>query len=121
MYVAPSGTALKEKCKKSTQAMTDEIATPPQAGSALSAFHEAAADTDQHIVDVLIEERCPKLRSSWSWPLIRPALYQVLGYGKARPTRSSSSMAANPSTCCPASWHSTSLSMPSTACRRRGA
>jgi|AntAceMinimDraft_1070359.scaffolds.fasta_scaffold16193_3 putative hemolysin len=84
MYAAPSGQVLKEKCKKSTKAMTDEIATPPQAGSAVSAFHEAAADTDQHIVDVLIEERCPKLRSSWSWPLVRPVLYQVLGYGKAR-------------------------------------
>ncbi len=84
MYVAPSGNALEEKCKKSTEAMTDEIATAPQAGSTVSAFHEAATDADQHIVDVLIEERCPKLRASWAWPLVRPVLYQMLGYGKAR-------------------------------------
>ncbi len=37
-----------------------------------------------HIVDVLIEERAPKLSSSPVWPLIRPALYALLDYGKAR-------------------------------------
>jgi putative hemolysin len=37
-----------------------------------------------HIVDVLIEERAPKLAGSRFWPLIRPALYALLGYGKAR-------------------------------------
>lgn len=38
----------------------------------------------RHIVDVLIEERAPSLSRSWMWPLLRPALYQVLNYPKAR-------------------------------------
>jgi putative hemolysin len=37
-----------------------------------------------HIVDVLIEERAPKLAASPAWPLIRPPLYALLGYGRAR-------------------------------------
>ena len=38
----------------------------------------------KHIVDVLIEERAPLLSSSWFWPLVRPPLYQILNYQKAR-------------------------------------
>jgi len=38
----------------------------------------------RHIIDVLIEERCPKLAMSPSWPLVRPALYQALNYRQAR-------------------------------------
>jgi putative hemolysin len=37
-----------------------------------------------HVVDVLIEERAPKLAGSAAWPLIRPPLYALLGYRKAR-------------------------------------
>jgi putative hemolysin len=37
-----------------------------------------------HIVDELIEERAPRLRASPVWPLVRPPLYAVLGYRKAR-------------------------------------
>jgi len=37
-----------------------------------------------HIVDVLIAERAPKLSSSPAWPLVRPALYALLDYRKAR-------------------------------------
>jgi len=37
----------------------------------------------KHIVDVLIEERAPKLSSSPTWPLLRPVLYTVLNYEKA--------------------------------------
>lgn len=36
-----------------------------------------------HIVDVLIQERCPSFVSHWTWPVVRPALYQALGYRKA--------------------------------------
>lgn len=36
-----------------------------------------------HIVDVLIAERAPRLTQSWSWPMVRPVLYGVLGYPKA--------------------------------------
>jgi putative hemolysin len=36
-----------------------------------------------HIIDVLIEERAPKLSGTPVWPLVRPPLYRVLDYGKA--------------------------------------
>jgi len=37
-----------------------------------------------HIVDVLIAERAPRLTGSPAWPLLRPPLYQLLGYKRAR-------------------------------------
>lgn len=37
-----------------------------------------------HIVDTLIAERAPRLTASPLWPLLRPPLYAVLGYDKAR-------------------------------------
>ena len=37
-----------------------------------------------HIIDVLIAERAPKLAASAAWPVLRPLLYSVLDYGKAR-------------------------------------
>lgn len=37
----------------------------------------------KHIVDVLIEERAPKLSASAAWPWVRPILYSVLNYDKA--------------------------------------
>jgi putative hemolysin len=37
-----------------------------------------------HIVDVLIAERAPKLSASPAWPLVRPLLYAMLDYGRAR-------------------------------------
>jgi putative hemolysin len=43
----------------------------------------ARAGRARHIIDVLIEERAPKLAGSAAWPLVRPPLYQVLDYGKA--------------------------------------
>jgi putative hemolysin len=39
---------------------------------------------DGHIVDILIEERCPSFVKHWTWPMLRPILYQLLGYKKAR-------------------------------------
>ena len=39
---------------------------------------------DAHIVDALIEERAPHYVASPFWPLMRPALYALLGYHKAR-------------------------------------
>ncbi|WP_140984335.1 1-acyl-sn-glycerol-3-phosphate acyltransferase [Asticcacaulis tiandongensis] len=36
-----------------------------------------------HIVDELIHERAPRLAASGFWPVIRPALYGLLGYQKA--------------------------------------
>ncbi|MET3664453.1 1-acyl-sn-glycerol-3-phosphate acyltransferase [Caulobacter sp. 1776] len=39
---------------------------------------------EPHIIDTLIAERAPRLTSSAAWPLVRPALYRLLDYGKAR-------------------------------------
>ena len=64
--------------------MTDETVTPGAKSGTLSAFLPAEERGDLHIVDVLIEERCPKLRASPLWPLARPVLYSMLGYSKAR-------------------------------------
>ena len=37
-----------------------------------------------HIIDVLIEERAPKLSGGPWWPVVRPLLYRFLDYAKAR-------------------------------------
>ena len=38
----------------------------------------------RHIADELIEERAPQLAGSALWPLVRPILYGLLGYKRAR-------------------------------------
>ena len=43
-----------------------------------------AADRHGHVVDQLIAERAPRLTGSAVWPLVRPALYGLLDYAKAR-------------------------------------
>jgi putative hemolysin len=43
-----------------------------------------AAARPAHIVDVLIAERAPKLAASPFWPIVKPLLYGLLDYGKAR-------------------------------------
>jgi putative hemolysin len=40
--------------------------------------------SESHIVDDLISERAPRLTASPVWPVVRPGLYAILGYGKAR-------------------------------------
>lgn len=37
-----------------------------------------------HIVDALIAERAPRLAGSLAWPILRPLLYALLDYGRAR-------------------------------------
>ena len=37
-----------------------------------------------HIVDILIAERAPKLAANPLWPLVRPTLYALLNYKTAR-------------------------------------
>lgn len=39
---------------------------------------------DEHIVDVLIKERAPRLSSAKAWPLLKPPLYGLLGYAQAK-------------------------------------
>lgn len=62
--------------------MTDD----PMAVSAPrpSAFLTADTATNLHIVDALIQERCPTFADHWTWPVLRPVLYNMLGYRKAR-------------------------------------
>ena len=45
---------------------------------------ETAIHHPRHIVDELIEERAPRLSGAVAWPLVRPPLYGLLGYTKAR-------------------------------------
>ncbi|RIJ17979.1 GNAT family N-acetyltransferase [Henriciella mobilis] len=61
--------------------MTEEIL---KKNSTASAFLKDLDEPDQHIVDTLIEERCPSFAGHWSWPIVRPVLYSALGYRKAR-------------------------------------
>jgi putative hemolysin len=42
------------------------------------------SDPRKHVVDVLIEERAPRLAASPAWPAARPLLHALLGYGRAR-------------------------------------
>lgn len=54
--------------------MTDAVATHPRS---------QPLTRPKHIVDVLIEERAPKLSTGAAWPALRPILYSVLNYDKA--------------------------------------
>ncbi len=49
-----------------------------------AAVSPAATDRPKHIIDILMEERAPHLSSSRFWPALRPLLYSVLNYPKAR-------------------------------------
>lgn len=51
--------------------------------SRLPATARVASAAEKHIVDVLIEERAPKLSASPIWPVLRPALYRILNYERA--------------------------------------
>ncbi len=64
--------------------MPEDIKNMKKNSEATSAFLDSVTNDAKHIVDVLIEERCPKLCQSGSWPLLRPLLYKILGYTKAR-------------------------------------
>ena len=59
---------------------------PPMAAAfdATRSATSPGAPADDHIVDVLIKERAPRLSASWAWPLARPLLYALLDYRKAR-------------------------------------
>jgi len=48
-----------------------------------SAFEVARKNADQHIIDELIEERCPSFVEHWTWPAVRPVLLSALGYKTA--------------------------------------
>ncbi len=48
----------------------------------LAAFIDAEK-REGHIVDIMIEERCPTWVGHWSWPVVKPVLFSLLGYRKA--------------------------------------
>ncbi|MFZ5668386.1 MAG: GNAT family N-acetyltransferase [Pseudomonadota bacterium] len=54
------------------------------ADAAIPATLETAPAAARHIVDILIEERAPRLSGSPAWPWVRPLLYALLDYRKAR-------------------------------------
>ncbi len=60
--------------------MTDEMIKAPAPRSAFLPDEPL----DGHIVDVLIRERCPGFAGHWTWPAVRPLLYSLLGYSRAR-------------------------------------
>ncbi|MEM1106285.1 MAG: 1-acyl-sn-glycerol-3-phosphate acyltransferase [Pseudomonadota bacterium] len=62
--------------------MTDEPISAELAANAV--FLSGTQKSDLHIVDELIQERCPSFVGHWSWPVVRPLLYALLGYGNAR-------------------------------------
>ncbi len=45
---------------------------------------DAKEAASPHIIDTLIAERAPRLTASAVWPLVRPGLYKLLDYKKAR-------------------------------------
>lgn len=56
------------------------------AASTQAAFLAELEASDDHIVDRLIKERCPSFVAHWSWPVVRPMIYTILGYDRARRT-----------------------------------
>lgn len=64
--------------------MTDDLASANQSAVRTSAFLTQEDRGGKHVVDVLIEERCPSFRCHWTWPIVRPVLYNLLGYRRAR-------------------------------------
>jgi len=61
--------------------MTETTLTPAEVKP--SAF-EVEADPNKHIIDTMIEERCPSFASHWTWPITRRTLLPFLDYKKAR-------------------------------------
>lgn len=53
-----------------------------RADRSLAAFIDPEK-SNAHIVDIMIEERCPSWVKHWTWPAVRPVLYSLLGYRKA--------------------------------------
>ncbi len=58
--------------------MTASLSALPDAST------PAPARRPDHVVDVLIAERAPRLTASPFWPVVKPGLYALLGYGRAR-------------------------------------
>lgn len=66
-----------------TMALYAHSALKDRISDATLAHSRAAVKRHDHIVDVLIAERATKFASHWSWPIVRPLLYPLLGYKRA--------------------------------------
>ena len=62
--------------------MNDKPVSAEMAANAV--FLAGTEKSDLHIVDELIQERCPSFVGHWSWPMVRRLLYTLLGYNNAR-------------------------------------
>lgn len=60
------------------------VSTAPASQDAAQDAAAPQAGVSTHIVDVLIAERAPHLTSSPMWPAIKPVLYAILDYARAR-------------------------------------
>lgn len=67
-----------------TDAVSDQPQQPPSPPDQAPAAARGWLSPRDHIVDVLIAERAPRLTRSIAWPVVRPPLYGVLGYCAAR-------------------------------------
>ena len=65
--------------------MTDHSTTAPtpRKGEQKTSAFDIPRTDGKHIIDVMIEERCPSFVSHWTWPAVRPILYRALGYKRA--------------------------------------
>lgn len=61
-----------------------ETNAPAKRGDISVFLPKTPAKKGQHIIDVLIEERCPTFAAHWTWPIIRLPLLSMLGYFQAR-------------------------------------
>lgn len=68
----------------STESTVSKVANAPDPAvdPGLAAFIDPETRSG-HIVDIMIEERCPSFVGHWTWPVVRPVLYSLLGYKKA--------------------------------------
>lgn len=63
--------------------MKEKYTPAPSGRDGASAFAVPERLSDQHIIDELIEERCPSFVEHWSWPVLRPLFLSTLGYRTA--------------------------------------
>ena len=65
--------------------MTEHSTTAPspRKGEQKKSAFDIPRTDGKHIIDVMIEERCPSFVNHWTWPVVRPLLYRALGYKRA--------------------------------------
>jgi len=61
---------------------TTAASGPRRTNPKKSAFDIQRTD-GKHIIDVMIEERCPSFVKHWTWPVMRPLIFKALSYKRA--------------------------------------